>query len=291
VKAHTLVLAAAVAAWPLTASAQEPTVRWQRRGPAQTPVTVFHSTQSANLPTAETLRRGEMLIEISHRFQPAISEGADAFWGIDGPATNRLGIAYAPLDRLMVGILRSNLLDNLELNAKARVFEAGASSVVPIMVGVMGGVAFNTDVPASPGYDDDESQAYAQVILNVLLGHRLAVGVVPTYLHNPRIADATPDDAFVLGANGTLYLSPEVGLFGEWMGSEARPDFDDPAATLGDVATAGLQLEVGGHFFKLLVTNSTRLNPTQVLPGTRYSLGPSQWRFGFNLTRLMALGG
>ena len=56
-------------------------------------------------------------------------------WGLDGPVTNRLGLAYAPADRIVIGVLRSNLDDNVELNLKARIFEAE----LPLLVGVMGG--------------------------------------------------------------------------------------------------------------------------------------------------------
>jgi len=272
---------------PRGAFAQDASVRWQRAGgPTEAPVTVFHATQAATLPTAETLHSGEFLFEISHRFWPAMSEGASALWGLDGPVTNRLGLAYAPADRIMVGVVRSNLDDNVELDLKARLFEAG----LPLMIGVMGGVAFNTDPPEAPGYEENELQAYTQLILDVLVAGRLALGFVPTYLHNPRIADASADDAFVLGVHGTLYISPMLSAVGEWIASEARPDHDNIALTLKDALTVGIQLETGGHFFKLLVTNSTRLNPTQVLGGTPYDFTPDEWRFGFNVTRVLALG-
>ena len=61
---------------------------------------VFHSTQSANLPTTETLRGGNWLFEISHRFSPRISEGVGALWGLDGPVYNRLGLSFAPALRI-----------------------------------------------------------------------------------------------------------------------------------------------------------------------------------------------
>ena len=83
--------------------------------PAADAQIIFHSPQSANLPTAETLQKGQWLFEISHRFFPPVSDGADALWGFDGPVINRLGLAYAASDRVMFGVLRSNLSDNLEI--------------------------------------------------------------------------------------------------------------------------------------------------------------------------------
>lgn len=267
---------------PLAASAQERPARWQRRDePTGAPVTVFHSTQSANLPTAETLRGGEWLFEISHRFEPAISRGADALWGLDGPVRNRLGLSYAVTDRLMVGVLRSNLDDNLDLNAKVRVFEAGREAT-PFMVALAAGVALNTQTPEGAGYEEDETQAWAQLVVNALVAGRLALGAVPTLLHNPRIADVEAEDAFVLGLHGQVYLSEMVSVFGEWILAEEREELDRDAGTIG------VELETGGHFFKLMVTNSTRMNPAQTLGGTPFRFEPDEWRLGFNITRLLS---
>lgn len=270
-----------VLALPLRADAQDRPARWQRRTQATSvPVTVFHSTQSANLPTAETLRKGEWLFEISHRFLPPVSDGADALWGLDGPIYNRLGLAYAPADRLLVGVSRSNLDDNVELGARVRLWEGGAASV-PLMVAVNGAVAWNTQADTLAGAEDNELQAYGQIVLNALLASRLALGVVPTLLDNPRIEDAGSESVFALGLNGQIYLSDQVSVLGEWVLTEEREN-------LGyDPVTVGFELETGGHFFKIVVTNSARMNPSQFLGGAPFEFTPDEWRLGFNVTRLL----
>ena len=247
---------------------------------------IFHSPQSANLPTAETLQKGQWLFEISHRFFPPVSDGADALWGFDGPVINRLGLAYAASDRVMLGVLRSNLSDNVELNAKARVFEGG-SDAVPVMIGLMGGVAWNTDAPTAAGADENESQQYAQLMFNVLLGERLALGVVPTVFRNPTIEDAASATVFVLGLHGQLYLSDRVSFLGEWIISEDRsgPQRPDPNAQAHDTGSFGIEIETRGHFFKVVLSNQQRMNPTQVLGGTADEFTPGQWRAGFNIQR------
>jgi hypothetical protein len=202
-------------ALPVASAGQDRPARWERRAEATSvPVTVFHSTQSANLATAETLRRGEWLFEISHRFLPAVSDGADALWGLDGPVFNRFGLAYAPADRLLVGVLRSNLDDNVEVGAKARLWDKG-STAVPLMVAVNGAVAWNTQPDTLAGAEDNELQAYGQLLVNALFADRLALGVVPTLLYNPRIEDTGSESVFALGLNGQVYLSDQVSVLGE----------------------------------------------------------------------------
>ena len=256
IKAAFLALLVAV---PSTVSAQE----------------IFHSIQSANLPTAETLPKGSWLFEISHRFGP-LNSGGEGLWGIDGPVNNRLGLAYAPHDRVLLALQRSNIDDNLGLNAKVGVW-SGGSEGLPLKVALMAGAAVSTQ-PFEPGAEDNESQLYSQILLNALFGGRFAVGVVPTYLHNRSLPDASAEGAVAVGVHGQLYVSPSMSLLAEWLVSEAT------AARPNDPAAFGIEFQTRGHFFKLIVTNQGLLNPTQFLGG---AAGPDDWRFGFNITRLL----
>lgn len=281
-KRHILVAAAVlVPLAPLVASAQDRPARWQRRSEATVPpITVFHSTQSGNLPTGETLVGGEWLFEISHRFG-LIDSGADGFWGLDGPVVNRLGLAYAATDRVLVGILRSNVFDNVDLSAKVRLLSAGRESV-PVILAANAGISWNTEAPDGVvEFEDNEMQAYAQLIVNALLGGRVALGVVPSFVHNPDPFTQDTDSGFSLGLNGQVYLAEQVSLFGEWIVSEERSGLEH------DTGTFGLELETGGHFFKLVVSNNTRLNPAQHLAGTPDVFGTNRLRFGFNITRIL----
>ena len=256
---HFATAVALACAFASTASAQE----------------VFHSVQSANLPTAETLPQGSWLFEISHRFGP-LNLGGDGLWGIDGPVNNRLGLSYAAHDRVLLTLQRSNFEDNLGLNAKVGVW-SGGSEGVPLKVALMGGAAVNTQ-PFDPGAEDNESQFYGQILVNAILEGRFAVGVVPTYLHNRNLPDASAEGTVAVGLHSQLYVSPSMSLLAEWLVSEAT------LARPHDPATFGVEFETRGHFFKLLVTNQRLLNPTQFLGG---AAEPDDWRFGFNITRIL----
>lgn len=239
---------------------------------------VFHSSHAANLPTATTLPGGDLLFEISHRFTPPVSEGGEALWGLDGPVINRLGLSYAVTDRAMVGLTRSNRDDNLELGAQGRLWDGG-SEELPLAVGAKGAVAWNMSPTLVQGAEDNETQLYGQLILNAGLGERVAIGLVPTYLYNPRILDTEAPVTFVLGAHGTVALAENVNFVGEWIVSEARPGQEF------DTGTFGVELRTRGHFFKVVLTNQVRMNQSQLLGGSAAEFTPDEWRLGFNITR------
>jgi hypothetical protein len=264
-----------------TAAGQEQPRQWERRSEAtQPPLTAFHSTQLINLPTAETLAGGEWQFEISHRFVPALSEGSDAFWGLDGPVNMRLGLGYAPSDRVLLTLARSNLMDNWDLQVKLKALEWEAGSV-PFLLALQGGAAWSSDAPERESGDNGNLQYYGQLILNTLLAERLALGVVPSYLYNVLLDPVDPVQELYWGFYGQLFLTDVLSVNAEWTLGENPEEFAH------DVGSFGIDLETGGHFFKIFLSNSVRINPSQSLVGSDFSFEPDEWRLGFAITRLL----
>ena len=266
---------------PIHVGGQEESRRWERRlDPTQPRPTAFHSTQVISLPTAETLAQGEWQFEIAHRFLPAISEGSDAFWGLDGPVNMRLGLGFAPTDRLMLTLARSNLQDNWDLQAKFRALAMEVGET-PVLVAFQGGGAWSTEVPDREAGNSGNFQYYVQLIANTVLADRVALGVVPSYLHNVLLDESDPVQDLYWGLYGQLFLSDVFSLNAEWNFGKNRGEFEHDAGALG------MELETGGHFFKIFVSNSTRLNPSQYLAGTDLPFRSDEWRLGFAITRLL----
>lgn len=265
----------------LPIQAQERPRQWERRvEPTQSPVTAFHATQVINLPTAETLASGEWQFEISHRFLPAISGGSDVLWGLDGPVNMRLGLGFAPADRILVTLARSNLQDNWDLQLKWRPIEF-RETPIPLLLALQGGAAWSSEVSGRESGDRGNFQYYGQLILNALLAERLAVGLVPSYLYNVQLERNDPVQDLFWGLGAQLFLSEVLSLNGEWTVGESLPDREH------DVGSFGVELETGGHFFKIFLSNSVSINPSQSLSGSEFPFEPDEWRLGFAITRLL----
>jgi hypothetical protein len=279
----TLWLTALTAAITVPATAQQPG-RWQRRSPGVAPpLTMFHSTHSFHLPTAEVLRTGEFEVVIAHRFTTPVSDGLPNLFGFDGPTNIRLSLAYAPSDRLMVILGRTNWQDNTDLALKFKALGL-RSHALPLSVALAAGAAWNTEMPLRAFDDRRNFQFYGQVIANTMFGQRLALGIVPSYLRNPAPEADVTADAVTVGAYADLYLSPLWAVLVEWNVSAPQPGF--PAYD-HDAFSVGVHLETGGHFFKILLTNTPYTNLSQYLAGSPYAAGPGEWRLGFNITRLL----
>ena len=266
--------------------------KWKKTElPAELNLGLFHATQTANFPTTESLQKGNLMYEISHRFLPSIKDGFDEFYGLDGPTRIRFALGYGLTDELMVTLGRSNNTDNLDLQLKQKLFQVNNKNL-PLVVSVLGGISWNTEVPngivRSRG-DGDNFQFYGQLILNTMFfDKKLGIGLVPSYLQNSFIYALEKQHTFTLGTYAQYYFNRMWSMWVEYnpiiTGYRGRIRLDETGKSYNSVAF-GADIETGGHIFHIMVTNNARLNPSQYLVGADRSASDDMWRLGFGILR------
>jgi hypothetical protein len=112
-----------------------------------------------------------------------------------------------------------------------------------------------------------------------MIQKKIGIGVVPTYLYNSHIFCVDPEYSFTLGSYVQYYLSSRMSLLTEWNPTVSgwRQDFDS--------LTFGLELETGGHFFKIFLSNNDKVNTTQHIAGANQDFTKGDFRIGFMITR------
>lgn len=244
------------------------------------PLQLFHSPQSINLPTVETLQQGDFEFEISHRFLPSIKDGSKDLYGFDGPVNMRIALGYAVTDDLVLTLGRSNVDDNLDLRGKYRLLQF-KETFLPLLVGLQFGIAKNTQTLKPIASSAKAYQYFGQIIFNTMVNKKLGIGLVPSYLYNSNIYRSDVQNSFTLGMNAQYYVTNMFSVLAEF-----NPTVNGYLNRFNATAF-GIELETGGHFFKIILTNSAKLNPTQFLSGADKDFGNGEWRLGFNITRLL----
>lgn len=256
--------------------------RWSRKEQTRPDLQLFHSTFLINLPTAETQQKGNLEFEISHRFVPPVSEGGSALFGFDGPVNMRIALGYAFTNRLIVTLGRSNVNDNVDLQFKYKALQL-RNSLLPILVTLNGGAAYNSQLSYELQDNNRRYQYWGQMIINTMIGKKLGLGVVPSYVHNAHVYCEDVQYSFTAGNYIQYYVSPLWSIAAEWI----------PTVTgwrqYHNSFSFGIELETGGHFFKVFATNNKTLNTTQYLSGADLDFDNGDWRLGFMITRVLKL--
>ncbi len=277
--------------WIPWAAAAQPT--WQGTSAAVPPPVLFRAVTFPDYPTVETLGRGDFHYEISHRFHPPIDAGRRAGFGLDGPASIRMALAYGITDRLMLTLGRSSLLDNLDLQGKWRLWDRTGSPMPAAMAVNLGG-AWSTDMPAlvrRDGADAKNLQAYAQLVLNARAWReRLGLGVVPSYVYNSAIFAVGRQHTLAMGLYAEYRLNQALALWSEYGSALAGYQgilLPGESGRSHASLALGVDLDTGGHHFYLFATNNTRLNPALHLVGAPDRIAPDRMRLAFCITRYL----
>ncbi len=251
---------------------------WKRAEPASPGVHLFHSPYVAMLPTAETLEAGDWEFEVSHRFTTPITEGSETFWGMDGPATIRLALGYAITNKLMIHVGRTNIMDNLEVQLKYKTWQFN-NDLLPILLTLRAGLAYNGEIFDPVENSSRRYQSYGQIIFNTMFDKKVGLGIVPTYLHNAHIFCVDPEYSFTLGSYLQYYIKSTWSILAEWNPTISgwRQDYDS--------LTLGIELETGGHFFKIFLTNNDKVNTAQYIAGANRNISEGDFGIGFMITR------
>jgi Membrane bound beta barrel domain (DUF5777) len=254
-------------------------------------LSLFHGTQTANFQTTESLEKGNWMYEISHRFVTPIKDGIDDLWGFDGPAKIRFAVGYGITNNLMVTLGRSNNTDNYDLQFKQLLFKID-NKILPSVFSIVGGIALNSEVPQSidrSRADKDNFQFYGQLIYNTMLfDKKLGIGILPSYLYNSFIYAVAKQYTFTFGTYIQYYFNRMWSLWIEHnaivSGYQGRIRLDETGKSYNSLSF-GASLETGGHIFKFIVSNNTRLNSSQYLVGADQSASDNKWRLGFGIIR------
>jgi hypothetical protein len=263
-------------------TAQDSGIRWQRRSDTARFIQLFHSTKAFHLPTGETLQKGDMQFELEHRFTTPVTSGWEGAYGLDGSVIMRIGLDYALTDRVLISMARSNLEGNIELLTKYKFLETEGTRL-PLVMAIQAGLAYNGKPNSTVENSAGKVQYHASAIINTLYAKKIGLGLVPSYLYNSHIYCQDVQYSFTFGGYLQYYVSEFWSVL-----VEVNPTVTGWRDQYNSFAF-GMEVETGGHFFKFLIGNNTRVNHSQFLAGAPDSFDSKDWHIGFNLTRLFKI--
>ncbi len=176
---------------------------------------------------------------------------------------------------------RTNVSDQIDLLIKNKTWQLKNHCRCRLLIGLQGGLTWNSEPLNRKKMDLKNCQAIGQLILNTMYKNRIGFGFVPTYLYNSYIYCPKEQHSLTLGSYLQCWFSNSFSFCAEWI-----PTWNG-WRRYHNSAAAGLEIETGGHFFKVLITNNTLLNGAQVHAGAEAPFQSDEWRIGFMITRLI----
>ena len=249
----------------------------------------FKSSRVIMAHSMEMLRPGVLDFRILHRFG-RINGGAYEFFGLDGPATVRLGLDYGISGNLTVGIGRSTFNKELDGFIKFRpIQQTKGPKVSPVSIILIGGSTVTTlkwSDPTRANYFSSRVAYYGQAIMGRKFNEGLTIQVMPTFVHRNLVPTKDdPNDLVAAGIGGRIKLTRRITLNADYhyvINQNNSAGYHNPLSI-------GFDIETGGHVFQLHFTNSKGMNERSFLANTEYDWGDGDIFFGFNISRSFQL--
>lgn len=245
----------------------------------------FKSSRIIMTHSMEMLRPGVLDFRILHRFG-RINGGAYEFFGLDGPATVRLGLDYGITSNLTIGIGRSTFNKELDGFLKYRIIQqATGPKALPFSLVAVAGSTLTTlkwTDPNRANYFSSRVAYYGQAIIGRKFSEKATVQLTGSILHRNLVpTEGDPNDLFAAGIGGRIKLSRRISLNADYHYVINQNE----SAGMHNPLSIGFDIETGGHVFQLHFTNSKGMNERAFLAATEYSWGDGDIFFGFNISR------
>lgn len=252
-----------------------------------TPVTrTFRSTQIINQRSVDQLFEKTMEFRMGHRFGDSYTGLKDLF-GIDLGASVYFGLDYAVTDDLMGGFSRlggAGSLKTYEIHSQYKLISQKVEGGSPVTLSLYGEADFAT----AKGFEQ------THLLLMPLIARKwskdISTQISPFYIQRLENKDNYIGAQPIYGANLAVnyILTKKVGLILEWSPVFNRDDMNNNSLVKYkyNSISAGVNLEISGHTFQLIASNTQHISTIGSMLGTNADYTGRHFYLGFNITRL-----
>ncbi len=239
---------------------------------------VFRGTRVVNGQSANLTDKGKLLFLVQHRFGD-ISGGLYQFFGLD-QATMRMGFEYGFGNNLNVGIGRSSYLKTYDAFGKVRLAQQTDDFPLTIAATAAGFIpTLRNYFPDEKDNFSDKSSGNIQLHLAKtidFIGLQVSPGFLSTgYL----LSEGDNLSLFTLGLAGSARISKKVSANLEYL------TFFNSEFSATRPLSLGVDIDIGGHLFQLILSNSQQMVTPGLYTGTMGDWSTGNLFFGFNLIR------
>lgn len=243
----------------------------------------FKSSRVIMSHSMEMLKPGVLDFRILHRFGK-VNGGFYEFFGLDGPATVRLGLDYGLTNNLSFGIGRSAYKKELDGFIKFRpVQQSTGLNAFPFSVVGVAGITYAADTLTKRSRTSDRFAYYWQAIIGRRFSEAFTLQLIPTLLHRNKVSQGEDNDLYAGGIGSRIKLSKRISLNVDYY------YVFNQHAGIRNPLSIGFDIETGGHVFQLHFTNALGINERAFLSETSDNWGDGDIQFGFNISRSFQL--
>ena len=244
--------------------------------------------------------KGTLEMDIMHRFG-TVEKGYENFWGFFAPSNIRLGVSYAPVNKLNlgIGITKSNML--WDASAKYSIITQ-TKGQYPVSVTYYGNAAYDTRKDSDGSlfkYKGHRFSFFNQLIIARKVTDKFSVQVAPSHSHQNFVNGYyTKNDSsgketfkemkhehFAVAVSARYKLTNVTSVMVNYDQPITKHNINNPDPNL----SFGVEFNTSSHSFQLFLGNYFFLSQQRnnlYNQNDPFPLSKRKFLFGFNITRL-----
>jgi hypothetical protein len=248
-----------------------------------TVIAAFDALKIINLESTKIAGKSDFYFLIAHRFG-SIKNGFDDLFGLD-QATIKFSFFYGISDQLTLGVARSEFRKTYDFSAKYRL-KRQVKNGFPFTIVSFNTIAINTNLDKDdlPKLEFQNRLTYlTELLISRKFNKDLSLQISPIFIHENFVFDTNQDNSlFALAIGGRHRISKNLALTAEYGHHFNRA----PGSLFENPVSVGLDVQVGGHVFQLIFSNSQQLNDSHYITNSTGDWFDGDFFFGFNLYRV-----
>lgn len=250
--------------------------------------------QTTVVPSKKTLE-----MHIQHRFGLIKNNGASDLWGIYAPSANtRMGFNFSLTDDIMIGygITRKNMYNDFQ--AKWTFLKQTRKNTIPITLTVYGNMAINGQNDAAFGSDyafADRMSYFGQFIAGRKFNEWFSLELNASFTHFNSVKSTEKNitgyehDVIGLGGHMRFKFSPQSSILIMYTTPLNIQSMQENTTVMNAwKSNFGIAYEVATstHAFQIFISTADGIVPQDIYMYNEADLSETEFRFGFNITRL-----
>jgi len=240
--------------------------------------------------TGKVYNKNTLEFVMQHRFG-VINFGNNDMLGIYGAANIRLGLGYAPIEKLNIGFGYTKNKMILDLNAKYAILTQTRSNSMPISLSYY--VNMGAELQDEENYvnTSDRLDYFHQLLFMKRFDSKLSVQLAPSVSHYNAVQweqqtngvyERMESDTWAISAGIRYKFKPQLILMLGYDQPITQHVINQPKPSIN----IGIEIATSSHAFQVFVTNNNRIQPQENFTFNQNDFTDGGWLIGFNITRL-----
>jgi hypothetical protein len=246
----------------------------------------FETTSLIDNPTIMGPVKGQLQLNILHRFGLINANGISDIYGIYAGSNIRMGLNYGICDRLMIGIGTTNLKKYQDINWKVALLQQTRSGSVPVSISYFGNVGIDARAKEDIGIirfrELHRFSYFNQIIVARKFSEAISLQVAPTFAYYNAVDTLHKNVNYGVSVGGRVKISDSKAIIFEYGQPLSKAKYSDYNAK----PNLGLGLEIGTatHAFQIFATTARGILPQENFVYNQNDFTKGDFSFGFNIT-------